>query len=836
MVGPLSSEVDPKPMPSKRPARRPARAKGRPKANPRTELLVEAGRVLAGSLDLSATLANVARLAVPAFADWCEVDLLDEQGHLQREVVAHQDPVQVELHWELHQRFPPRMDAPSGPAYVVRTGKPELVRKVDARQLSASAPEPEHRQALVAFGLRSYMVVPLVARGRTLGALTLVRGRRRALYGPADLRVALDLGARVALAVDNAQLYEQAHRAGLRDRHSNQLVESLLASSPQGIAFFDRALRCVRVNAAFSALTDAGCALLGTDLEGLEPGLRGQLRPLLTQAASGVRAEGQLGTVRGRSLLACAFPLQGPLDTEVVGLTLVDVTERARFERALEEERRRLRSVLHHLPVGVMIAEGPDGRVVYGNPKVDELLGRPANLSASIEAYASTLGRWLDGRPVSRRQWPLMRAVQGEVVHGEEIEFPRPDGGANTVEVNAAPIRDGEGRVVGGVVAFSDITDRLQARRRAEALAAQLAEQQRWLEVLLDLSPVPLVLVAQGTAEVRFANRAAHQLAGGHFPPTAELPDPLPLWRAAKGERLVAAELEWRLPSGTLKLLVSSQSLPAMFGREEAIVLSFLDVTQLKEVEEELQQAVRARDEFLAVASHELRTPLTSLKLGVQHLIRQGSAGRESVPSQLVVTRAEQVNRQIARLEKLIHNLLDVSRINTGRIELEVEPVDLGEVVREAASRLGEDARRAGCLLSLRIEEGVVGRWDRLRLEQVASNLLSNALKYGGGQPVEVRVHRAGLHAYLVVRDHGVGISPEHHARIFRRFERAVSGRNYSGFGLGLWIVRQIIEALGGHIELQSEESKGSCFTVMLPAAAAEISEAPSDPSAQQAS
>src|SRR5262249_3012253 len=157
-------------------------------------------------------------------------------------------------------------------------------------------------------------------------------------------------------------------------------------------------------------------------------------------------------------------------------------------------------------------------------------------------------------------------------------------------------------------------------------------------------------------------------------------------------------------------------------------------------------------------------------------------------------------------------------RISAGRLELEREPVDLEAVVREALSRLSEEFARAGCAVALRVEgDSHVGQWDRTHLEQVVSNLLSNAAKYGAGRPVEITVTAETGTSRLTVRDHGIGIAPEHLGRIFDRFERAVSVRHYGGLGLGLWIVRQIVEGLGGHVSVASQPGEGSTFTVELP-------------------
>lgn len=234
----------------------------------------------------------------------------------------------------------------------------------------------------------------------------------------------------------------------------------------------------------------------------------------------------------------------------------------------------------------------------------------------------------------------------------------------------------------------------------------------------------------------------------------------------------------------------------------------------------EAQEAVRARDSFLSVASHELNTPLTSLTLNVQALRRQLESPRASpgdVASESVSNKVMAVQRQLSRLSSLVRELLDVSRITAGKLRLEREELDLAALTRELVPRYAEELSRAGCSLRLEAPGPATGSWDRLRVEQVLQNLLSNAIKYGRGHPIEVSVGADAERAWLSVRDEGVGIALEAQPRLFHRFERLASERHYGGLGLGLWIVRQIVDAMGGRILVRSAPGQGSTFTVELP-------------------
>jgi signal transduction histidine kinase len=229
---------------------------------------------------------------------------------------------------------------------------------------------------------------------------------------------------------------------------------------------------------------------------------------------------------------------------------------------------------------------------------------------------------------------------------------------------------------------------------------------------------------------------------------------------------------------------------------------------RLRSAEASLTEAVRARDDFLSVASHELRTPLTSLQLQIQ-LLRRGKRDAASA--------LEVAQRQAQRLANLIEKLLDVSRVRGGALSLDLQSIDAAALARDVAAREEAEAHRAGTALLVEAPEPLLGRWDRAALDQVLSNLLHNAIKYGAGKPVFVRAQREGGSAVLVVQDHGIGIAPEDHQRIFERFERAAPSRNYSGLGLGLWIAREIVSAHGGRLSVISSPGSGATFRVELP-------------------
>jgi PAS domain S-box-containing protein len=250
------------------------------------------------------------------------------------------------------------------------------------------------------------------------------------------------------------------------------------------------------------------------------------------------------------------------------------------------------------------------------------------------------------------------------------------------------------------------------------------------------------------------------------------------------------------------------------------------DVSERRRMEEKArlyrkaQAEVRERDEFLSVASHELRTPVTALQLQLQLLRRVAERSAEPVPA-AVASRLDALERQTRRVSLLVSELLDLSRVRLGRLELRREPGDLAEVAREVVTPFLEDEQASrGSRLRLDAPSPAVGSFDRVRMEQVLTNLVANAVKFGQGKPVDVRVEAADGVLRLAVSDRGIGVAPEDRERIFGRFERAVPSQHFAGLGLGLYIARQIVEAHGGTIRLDGAPGEGSTFTVEFPAGA----------------
>jgi PAS domain S-box-containing protein len=233
---------------------------------------------------------------------------------------------------------------------------------------------------------------------------------------------------------------------------------------------------------------------------------------------------------------------------------------------------------------------------------------------------------------------------------------------------------------------------------------------------------------------------------------------------------------------------------------------------------DDAKKAIQLRDDFLSIASHELKTPLAPLKLQMQSVVKLLQERRLSAyPPDLLQRLFNRAVYQVDRLAHLVNDLLDVSKLTSGRFDLQLEDADLVTLVRDAVELLAPLAAEKDCVVQLATPPAARGRWARRRIEQVIVNLLTNAMKFGRGHPIEVSLERRGVGFALRVRDHGIGIAADDQARIFQRFERAVSSTDYGGFGLGLYITHQIVTLHRGWIEVSSEPGQGATFTVWLP-------------------
>jgi signal transduction histidine kinase len=282
----------------------------------------------------------------------------------------------------------------------------------------------------------------------------------------------------------------------------------------------------------------------------------------------------------------------------------------------------------------------------------------------------------------------------------------------------------------------------------------------------------------------------------------------------------VVSERDPEISQVLLGLLVLYEDLSyASRQRAEAETALRLVAEERERLLEDRRQAVAARDQFLAVAAHELRTPLATLAMLVDHLIGPPLPHATTEPGGVVVQKRQlaMVKRQVDRLTALVVEMLDVSRITDGRLQLSLGPVDLRDVIREVLDRFAPEIQRCHVTVRVNAPDPAPGIWDAARIDQVITNLISNALKYGAGRPIEVSVRVEASQAVVVVRDHGIGIPEDEQSKIFGPFARVVAAKHHAGLGLGLWIAQQFVQASGGRIKVNSRPGQGSTFSVELP-------------------
>jgi PAS domain S-box-containing protein len=499
-----------------------------------------------------------------------------------------------------------------------------------------------------------------------------------------------------------------------------------------------------------------------------------------------------------------------------------DVTGRWEATRALERSISALRATLEATTDGVLVTER-SGRVTLFNHRFLEIWGLAAEAAAGAD-HPALLARRAEALEEAGALLQHTRELYARLeTEGFDVLRFR-DG--RVVERRSWPQRIGD-EVVGRVWILRDVTDRERLLRRAMLLSdasrllaslelepalesiAKLALPQLGEACQIDLfsderGPRRLLSVVQPDAKPGRTELAPGVLAGHSLVYEIDGASYMAVPLKARGALLGAFTFSSSRPG---RYEQADLELAAELAHRAALAL------ENARLHSNAQQALRAREEFLSVAAHEIRGPITSLHLAAQRLCKQ-----EDLPP-VALRLCEMIDRDDRRLARLVDELLDVARIGRGALQFHYGRVDLAEITGAVASDLSAELSRSGSPLSITVEGPVVGEWDRSRLEQVVTNLLTNAIKFGQRRPIVVSLGACDGVARLVVKDHGGGISPQMHERIFQPFERAVPARHYGGLGLGLYIVASIVRGLGGTVRVESTPGDGATFVVELPQA-----------------
>jgi PAS domain S-box-containing protein len=511
-----------------------------------------------------------------------------------------------------------------------------------------------------------------------------------------------------------------------------------------------------------------------------------------------------------------------------------DLSERKAAETALREREAVITATLYSIGDAV-IATDELARITRVNPVAAKLTGW-----SEIEGLGRPIDevfRIVNEETHAQVEDPVRRVLREGIVVGlaNHTSLISRDGSERPIADSGAPIRDDAGRTRGVVLVFRDVT----AER---AMERSLEEREERLRALIDGVRDYAITMIDTEGRLTYWNAGAERMKGyraqevlgRHYSLFYTEEDraggkPDDVLRMATDQGRVEDE-GWRLRKDGSKFLahVVTSAIYDEKGQLRGFAKVTRDVTERRRMEEEsrehrsraiaAQLALKERDAFISVAAHELRTPLTALQLKLQGLegflaegsVKPGAAGGAS-------SRLDAAVKQTRRLGELVERLLDVSRIVSGRLEMTLEEVDLSELARQVVDEFREHALENGSEIHLAATERASGWWDRLRLQQVVTNLISNAVKYGQGKPIDLSVEDLGDHVRLMVSDQGIGISPDSIERIFERFERAVPGHHFGGLGLGLYVARYIVEAHGGTVNATSTTGQGTTFVVELP-------------------
>jgi PAS domain S-box-containing protein len=540
-------------------------------------------------------------------------------------------------------------------------------------------------------------------------------------------------------------------------------------------------------------------------------------------------------------------------------------------ERQVRRSRDELDLILRNIAEGVT-AQRPDGALVYANEAAAQLTGFESSLEMLAVPREEILDRFEmvreDGTPFPPDELPGRLALKGTPATALVRFRSKRTGEERLSIVSGAPVFDGAGNVELAVSVFRDVTERRRSEEAWQFLAGvgeALASSRDITATLTQVTDLAVPRVADWcTVELLDPHDRLEQLAIAHVDPAKrELakqwrqrwpprPDSAPYRVVRSGTPQLAREItDEMLEAGTEDAeerrvlralgLRSAMVVPLVVGQKPFGVISFaaaesgrrygsqelILATEIARraalaVENaraftEARTAIQTRDNFLAIASHELRTPLSGLTMLLTSLVRMADGRLAQLGPEALKDRLVKAERQAGQLARLVDRLLDVSRLSTRDIHLERERADLGEIARDVLSRFEDAIAESGSSVELKVQGPTVGVWDRSRIDQVVTNLVGNALKYGAGAPVTVSIGSGWTgQVRLTVRDEGPGIAPENHERIFSQYERAASDA-YVGMGLGLWLVRRIVTAHGGTVTVDSVPGKGATFTVILP-------------------
>jgi PAS domain S-box-containing protein len=667
-------------------------------------------------------------------------------------------------------------------------------------------------------GTAHRLLVPLPGPEGALGVVTATR--RDLCYTEADLEPLQEVAKCAALALAGARAHARLTEQLNAVSASESWLRDLVDSSPAVIFLKDLEGRYVTANKR--CLNNMGRRreeLIGKSGFDLLP------RPLAESfhrvdrqvIESGDVVETEDKFMMGGEwhvFLATKFPVRDAAGSVrgTAGIS-AEITNRVRADEALRRGREQLSFITDALPALVCYLD-VEQRYHFLNSAHEVWFGVPRS-----QFGGRTLRDFVDEQAYATMLPHIQRTLAGEAC-SFEATLRRRGASPRHTRITFSPHRNFSGQVEGFVALMMDVTEHKLSEGRNRLLADASKVLGSSFDYQTTLRRVAELIVPAHATGCRIELDAR----GTDGPPfLVELPGGQPTTGAERGRDLAPLMLE--APIRILDDVVGRVTIrrrpgdqhfePPDLAVAEELARRIALAVQSAHLYGEAQKAIHIRDEFMSIAGHELRTPLTALSLDVEILKR--ILAREGGDARLG-QRVSKVEAHLGRLNQLVGTLLDVSQIESGRLAIQPEALDLRLTLGEVIERFSEEAARSQCLLRPSLPPTPVeGAWDRSRIDQVLTNLLGNAVRYAPGKPIDIELVQASSGVILTVRDHGPGIPREDQERIFGRFERAASGHGIGGFGLGLWITRQIVRALGGTIRLESEPHVATAFIIELP-------------------
>ncbi len=722
------------------------------KAKERQEFLEKVTNKLVVSINHHVTLQEIAQLIVPYLADYCRIAIVDKDNTIKEITVNHKDPTAISLAEALYDSYKDLPTSTYGVPKILQTGKPEIIEKINDKILSKYAANKQLIKIIKQIGLQSYMGVPLIARGKIIGAITFSSIKKQIFYTKTDLQFAGELARRIALTLDNIQLFQEAQEE-IQERE--RIAETLrlqqerlhLAQEAGNIGVFEWDIPSDIVQ--WSPQLEKLYGLHAGEFTGNQKQWLDMMHPddrerivkeFNEQIKNSENTEFEFRiilpdtTVRWIYGKAQVFFDGNKKPMRVVGIN-VDVSQRKQ-------------AIINSL----FLAEA--SKILSSSLDYETTLKNVASLAVS------QIADWCSIEMINKegalQQIAVIHKNPEKVVWALKLRKDYPTNLQADVGI-AKILKTGKSEL------YPSITEAMIKRSARDSKHLKLLKQIGMTSVMM----TPLLSEQKPVGVITFISSEAKR-------------------QFTKGDLLVADELAIRA-----SLAIDNAKLY-----------------------KKAQEAVSLRDDFISVASHELKTPVTSVKIFTQVLLKHAKKAADEKS----ITSLEKMDKQIDKLTDLIYNLLNISKIQSGRLEFEKKSFVFDDMITEVIDVMQHMAVAHKIILKGKSNCMLYG--DEDRLSQVVSNLISNAIKYSPhANKVVISVAVKGEHVKVSVRDFGIGMNKEHLDKVFGRFYRVSSNedKTFPGLGIGLYISKEIINRHNGKLWVGSTEGGGSTFHFTIP-------------------